>query len=265
MRGRYWSILGLALICAPGAVWAGAWTMDEGHGQVITTGTFSVSTEGYDSSGSAVSIPRYRKFELEPLLEYGVTDRFTLMFGPTLQHIDIAPPVDASRTGFGYTEVGGRYRFWQNDGWVFSGQSLLRIPGTTDDRNPAAIGYTDPELDMRLLFGKSFNIGPVNAFVDLEPAQRFRAGDPPNEFRFDATFGVHFTPQWMLLLQSLNVISEGAGSSVFFPSYDYEKFQVSVVYNFAPAWALQLGGYRTYAGRNALLENALVTALWYRF
>lgn len=265
MRGRYWSILGLAVLCAPGAVWAGAWTMDEGHGQVITTMTYSVSNDAYDSSRNVVSIPRYRKFELEPLLEYGVTDRFTLMFGPMLQHIDIAAPVDATRTGAGYTDVGGRFRFWQNNGWVFSGQTLVRIPGTVNDRNPAAIGYTDAELDVRALFGKSFNIGPLESFIDLEPAQRFRAGDPPNEFRFDATFGVHFNPQWMLLLQSLNVFSEGAGSSFIFPSYDYEKLQVSVVYNFAPAWAVQVGGYRTYSGRNALLENAIITGLWYRF
>lgn len=265
MRGRYWSVLGLALFGAPGAVWAGAWTMEEGHGQVITTGTFSVATEAFDNSRSKVSIPRYNKFELEPMIEYGVTNRFTLMLGPTFQHIGIASPIDAARTGMGYTEVGGRYRFWQNDGWVFSGQALARIPGTVDYRNPAAIGYTDPELDMRLLFGKSFKIGSLPAFIDLEPAQRFRAGDPPNEFRFDATFGVHLSPEWMLLLQSLNVFSEGAGSGIFFPSYDYEKFQVSVVYNFAPAWAVQVGGYTTYSGRNALQENALITALWYRF
>ncbi len=265
MRSGYWSILGLALHCAPGAVWAGAWTMDEGHGQVITTATFSVATEASDGSRSTASIPRYRKFELEPLLEYGVTDRFTLIFGPTLQHIDIAAPFDASRTGLGYTEMGGRYRFWQNDGWVFSGQTLLRAPGTADRNNPAAIGYTDPELDMRALVGKSFNVGPFPAFIDLQAAQRLRAGDPPNEFRFDATFGLRFAPQWMVLLQSLNVISEGAGSTIFFPSYDYEKLQLSLVYSFAPAWAVQVGGYTTFAGRNALQENALITALWYRF
>lgn len=265
MRGRYGSILGVALLCAPGAAYAGAWTMEEGHGQVITTATFSVSDEGYDGSRGTTSIPRYRKFELEPLFEYGVTDRFTVMVGPGFQHIDIAPPVDASRTGFGYSEFGARYRFWEGDSWVFSGQSLVRAPGTTDDTNPAAIGYTDPELDMRALLGKTFNVGRFPAFIDLQAAQRFRAGDPPDEFRFDATFGLWLAPKWLLLAQSLNVISEGAGSSILFPSYDYEKFQLSVVYNFAPAWSLQIGGYRTYAGRNALLENAVITGLWYRF
>ena len=69
----------------------------------------------------------------------------------------------------------------------------------------------------------------------------------------------------MLLVQSLNVFSEGAGNGIFYTSYDYEKFQLSLVYSFAPAWAVQFGGYTTYAGRNALQENALITALWYRF
>lgn len=265
MLGRYGSILGLALLSAPGVASAGAWTMEEGHGQVITTASFSVANEGFDSSRNTFSIPRYRKFELEPLLEYGLTDRFTLMFGPGYQRIDIAPPVDATRSGFGYTEFGARYRFWQNDSWVFSGQMLLRAPGTVQDTNPAAIGYTDPELDVRALLGKSFSVGDLPAFIDLQAAQRFRAGDQPSEFRFDASFGIRPAPQWLLLFQSLNVISEGAGSNVLFPAYDYEKLQLSVVYNFTPAWALQVGGFTTFSGSNALQENGMITGLWYRF
>jgi len=265
MRGRYGSLLGLALLCAPGIAWAGAWMMEEGHGQVITTATFSVANDGFDGSRDRFSMARHRKFELEPLLEYGLTVRFTLMVGPGFQHIDIAAPFDASRTGLGYTEFGGRYRLWQGDSWVFSGQTLLRAPGTNESNNPAAIGYTDPEVDMRALFGKSFGIGGLTGFVDLQAAQRFRVGDPPDEFRFDATFGLWVAPHWLVLLQSLNVFSEGAGGSVLFPAYDYEKLQISVVYNFSPNWAVQVGGFTTYSGRNALQENALITGLWYRF
>jgi hypothetical protein len=253
------------MLCAPGLAWAGAWTLEEGTGQLITTATFSVANEGFDGSRDTTSIPRYRKFELEPLLEYGLTNRFTLMFGPGFQHIDIAPPIDASRSGFGYMEIGGRYRIWQDNSWVFSAQTLLRVPGTAQSSNPAAIGYTDTEVDMRALLGKSFSIGGFPAFIDLQAAQRFRAGDPPSEFRFDATFGIRPAPQWLLMLQSLNVISEGAGSSILFPAYDYEKLQLSVVYNFTPAWALQVGGFTTYSGRNALQENGVITAVWYRF
>jgi len=70
----------------------------------------------------------------------------------------------------------------------------------------------------------------------------------------------------LLLAQSLNVFSEGAGNTAYTGgSYDYEKLQLSAVYQITPVWAVQGGGYTTYAGRNALQENALIFGVWRRF
>ena len=41
--------------------------------------------------------PRYSKTELQALIEYGFTDRFTGIFIPGLQHVDIAAPTSAQR------------------------------------------------------------------------------------------------------------------------------------------------------------------------
>lgn len=265
MPARFGSFLGLGLLAATGPAWAGAWTMEQGHGQVIIGGLLSQADASFDGSRSTTTTPRYNKFEAEALLEYGLTNRFTLMLGPGIQHIDIAAPIDAARTGLGYTEFGARYRIWQNDSWVFSGQVLTRAPGTDQTTNPAAIGYTDPEVDTRALLGHSFSFAGLPAFIDLEAAQRFRFGDPPDEFRFDATFGVHVAPNWLLMAQSLNVFSEGAGTGIYFPAYDYEKLQLSAVYTLTPSWAVQFGGFTAYSGRNALQENGLIAALWYNF
>jgi hypothetical protein len=38
-----------------------------------------------------------------------------------------------------------------------------------------------------------------------------------------------------------------------------------VVYDLTPKLALQLGGYSTYWGRDALQENGLVAGAWYKF
>ena len=157
-------------------------------------------------------------------MEYGVTDRLTLMLQGGLQHIDIAAPVDASRTGLDYTQLGARYQLFQAGGWVLSGQAVIQIPGTSDTSNPAAIGYTDFEGDFRALLGKSFTLGAMPAFVDFEVAQRQRGDGAPNEFRADGTLGVQVLPRWLILAQSFNVLSEGARSPVF-GSYDYEKFR----------------------------------------
>jgi hypothetical protein len=257
-------LLGLAIIAAPGPAVAGAWTLPEGHGQASLTGSWSNATRGFDAGGKLSPTARTDKVELQGLLEYGATDRFTVLLMPGLQHVDIAAPVNARRTGFGYFEMGGRYRLFDGLSWVMSAQATLRAPGVFEPINPAAIGYSDPEVDMRVLFGKAGRIRGWPAFVDLQLAQRFRAGTPPDEFRADITFGLRPFPDWMLLMQSFNVVAEGSSPPVF-PNYAYHKLQLSVVYDLSTAWSLQVGGFTTVAGHSALQENGLLLGTWYRF
>jgi protein XagA len=240
-----------ASLCIPSPVWAGAWTLPDGTGQWLATLTAASATTDLQGWQPPTATPRYDKDELSVLVEYGLTDRLTAIVDPGLQHIDIAAPTAAERSGLDYTE---------------SGQATLRIPGTTDTSNPAAIGYTDVETDLRLLLGHAFTLAGRDAFFDLEAAERVRTAGLPSEFRVDATFGVRVFPRWLILAQSYNVVSEGAGNRTYTGgSYDYEKLQLSAVYQLTAAWALQGGGYTTYAGRNALQENGLIFGVWRRF
>jgi hypothetical protein len=257
-------ILALGMMASPTAAFAGAWTLEQGEGAAIATVTSSRADKGFDGSNELQSIPRYSKTEVQALLEYGATNWFTVMLAPSLQHVGIAAPFEAQRTGFGYTDIGGRTRLWESSSWVLSAQTTLRVPGTFDKTNAAAIGYTDPEIDVRGLLGYGFTAGAWPAFVDMQLAQRFRLGGPPDEFRADFTFGLQPRDRWLVLVQSFNVISEGAGDRAY-PSYAYYKFQVSAVYAMTPAMSLQLGAFTTYAGRNALQENGLVFGGWYKF
>jgi protein XagA len=264
LKRRFAAGLGLlGVLGSPCPAFAGAWTLPAGSGQAGVITTVSSATRGFDGSGLTPT-PRYDKTEVQGLIEYGITDQLTVIGSPGLQHIDIAAPTDARRTGLGYTELGGRYRLLQADSWVLSGQATMRVPGTNDTSNPAAIGYTGVETDIRGLFGYSFAFRDLPAFVDLQVAQRFRAGGPPSELRADATFGVQVAPQWLLLAQSFNVVSEGAGNAPF-ASYEYYKLQLSAVYSLTKSVSLQLGGFTTYAGRNALQENGMILGVWYKF
>ncbi len=254
----------LGLLLAPSVAWAGAWTLPQGTGQWLATLTASTSTMYFDGNGLAPT-PRYSKEEAQALIEYGLTDRLTAIFSPELQNIDIAAPTSAERSGLGYTEFGARYGFFECPDWVVSGQATLRVPGTTDISNPAAIGYTDVEADFRALVGHNFKVDDMPGFFDLEVADRVRTDGYPSEFRFDGTVGLKVLPRWMLLVQSFNVISEGSGISIFGGSYEYYKFQLSALYTLTRSWSLQFGGFSTYAGRNALQENGLILGVWHQF
>jgi hypothetical protein len=257
-------VMALAIVVAPHGVHAGAWTLPEGEGQATVIGTWSNATHAFDAGGNSTATPRTEKMELQGLLEYGATDRFTVILTPGLQHLDIAAPVNATRSGFGYFELGGRYKLFGGPSWVISAQATLRAPGVFEPLNAAAIGYTDPETDLRALFGYGGSVGGMPAFVDLQLAQRFRAGTPPSEFRADATVGVTPWPTWMLLGQSFNVVAEGSAPPIF-PNYAYHKLQLSVVHELTPAVAVQFGGFTTIAGHNALQENGMLLGVWYRF
>jgi hypothetical protein len=243
---------------------AGAWTLPAGKGQAAVIGTWTHADRAFNGSGASVAAPTTNKYELQGLLEYGVNDRFTVMLSPSLQHLDIGAPVNANRTGLGFFDLGGRYRLFQGPDWVVSTQATLRIPGVFEPINPAAIGYSDPEVDIRALFGYGTSIGGMPAFFDLQLAQRFRMGSAPHEFRADVSFGVTPVPRWVVLAQSFNVFAEGNNPPVF-PRYSYHKLQLSIVHDLTPAWSIQLGGFTTVAGRNALRENGLLLGTWYRF
>jgi protein XagA len=254
----------LALCCMPSVGWAGAWTLPEGTGDLLASLTATTASE-YFTGGRLTPTPRYSKEELALLIEYGLTDRLTAIFIPGLQNIDIAAPTNAERFGLNYTEFGARYAFFQQPDWVISGQATLRIPGTTDTANPAAIGYTDVEADFRALVGHSFSLSGFPAFIDLEAAERWRTDGYPSEVHFDGTLGLQVTRQWLLLLQGFNVVSEGSGLSLFGGSYAYCKVELSAVYRLTPTMALQFGALSTYAGSNALQENGVVLAFWHQF
>lgn len=243
---------------------AGAWLQDEGKGELLL-GNTAMQASQYFTTGSALQqIPHYNKDEAQALVEYGVTPWFTAIFQPSFQHVDIDPPFGGRRTGLGYTDLGGRAKIWSDESWVVSGQVVVRFPGTFDKVNPAAIGYYDPEVDVRGLVGHSFKVADLPSFIDVELAQRFRIDGPPDEVRADITFGIRPIDKWLLLAQSFNVISEGAGTWGY-GSYGYYKAQLSAVYSVTDALSLQLGGYSTYWARNALQENGLVVGAWLRF
>lgn len=257
-------IILLAAMCVPGRADAGAWTQPQGSTLFIGTAAYTAADQGLRDGFSTRRVPDFRKLETSLLIEHGVTDWLTAIATPSLRWTRVGSPASDDFFGLGYTDLGARARVWRDEASVLSVQVLGRIPGATDDKAPAQIGNTDPELDLRVLFGHGFTAGGRPAFVNLEGAYRLRAADPPNEFRADLTFGIRPAERWLLLAQSFTVASDGAGRSPF-DDYWYTKAQLSAVYELSPGLSLQLGVVTTYAGHNALRETGGLVGIWRQF
>jgi hypothetical protein len=153
---------------------------------------------------------------------------------------------------------------WSDKDSVLSVQALGRIPGEHDERNLAEVGNTDPELDLRGLAGRSFQLGSWTAFIDGQLAYRIRFEEPPSEVRFDVTFGVRPYPELLFMVQSFNTFADGSAEVPFLDQREH-KIELSTVWDFMPQWSVQVGGIATVAGEYALRERGVVAALWRRF
>ena len=258
------ALAAVALTALHGPAHAGAWLQPKGRGLLILSGTMLSSGRAFDDDGGLFDVPRYNKFELGGWLEYGLTDHFTAILQPELRSVSIARPTDAGRTGLGYTGIGARIGLWSNDTSVISFQTLLRVPGSSDESDPAQAGSTETEEDIRLLYGRSFRLGAWPAFLDTEFAYRFRGGDAPDEICSDVTFGVRPRPGLMLMAQSFSTFARGEARGFYDVGWEW-KAAASVVWDFAPDWSMQLGGVAALAGENTLRERGGFVALWKRF
>lgn len=257
--------------CALGAIGAGeaqagAWLRRTGEAVAIVQASVTTSSQGFGPDFGLYSAASYDKVEVNLVLEYGATDWLTLIAAPQYLSVKIGEPTPSDYGGPGYVDFGARARLYDDGVRVLSFQAIGRAPGASGSDSAAAVGYTDWELDLRLLAGVSFSLFGAASFLDLEVAQRQRFGVEPDEFRFDATLGVRVAPRWQVLLQSFNVISEGAGDAVSgAAAYEYYKAQAGILYDLTERLTLQAAAVTTYLARNAPQENGLVLGGIYRF
>lgn len=254
------SVLNVGFYAAPAS--AGAWPQAEGTGQLITTLATSTSDAGFDGRAGGRNL-EFRKWELTPLFNWGVSDDASLFLKPTLQRLS------ADRSGGGSdhtvgltdTELGGTVALWRGAESVFSLQPMVRLPFFYDPDDNPALGSGHVDLEMRALYGTNLAIAGIPSFLDAQLAWRQRTGAPADEASLDLTLGLRPNADWMALLQSFNTISVGDAG----PGYgDFRRYkaQFSMVRRLTNSLSLQAGVNQAIGGRNAGDETGFLLALW---
>lgn len=257
------ALLAVPLLIFARAVHAGAWTMHENEGQMIAASIVSDASRGYDEDGRASQKIAFRKTFASAYIEYGLKDWLTLVAVP--EYADATSAASGRMTQYARDFAfsgGARARIWNGAG-VLSLEALARSAGafeldTSFQQKPGR------DFELRALYGTHFELFGREGCFDAEIAQRWATGGRPNETPVDLTLLYDVGWKTQALLQSFNVVSQGAGRPPFV-HYRYHKLAFSVV---RPVWgrtSLQLGGFFSPAGQNALQERGIFLSVWTRF
>jgi hypothetical protein len=267
------ALAGLAVLLAAPPAWSGAWPMEQGRIQAISSIYLDAADRGFDGDGDASLDADFEKIESSTFVEWGVTPRLTLFAQPVVQHVTLRAPdgrIDEA-TGFASSQVGARWLLGRPFGGVVSIQGAIVAPGATENVSNVALGEGGAASELRLLLGRGWGGERRGAFVDGQVGYRWRNDGFPSETRLDATFGVRASPEWMFLAQSFSSWRDGDDPADFpgdiplmFRESETHKGQISVVRRLNDTLSFQVGGFGTYAGRNVVEERAGFAALWIR-
>ena len=240
---------------------AGAWTLGAGHWQNFSAATSSQANESFGSDGKANVPTRYNKTLIQNTFEYGISRYLTLFATPAYVVANVVTPtVPLTHAHNTSVEAGGRLMWFAHGFGKLSMQASYKTAGSFD-LSVSANHDSGRQIELRLLYGTSFEILGRDGFFDLEVAQRWISAPRPNETPIDMTAGVWLSHSTMLMAQSFNIISAGDA----LPPYTYyrtHKIELSVVQKLSRHWSLQSGVFFSPAGQNALVERGISIVLW---
>lgn len=252
--------LTLAVLAAAAPAAAGPWTLPRGDGQAIVKFEAMRAGEGYDPDGNLADLPADRRDTVVSVFaEYGLTRRLTVRFKGDWQSGEDA---FVDYEGRGPLELGLNWQVWRD-----ANTAVALYGGVADGGEGRNAGYAPPgvggqDWEVRAAVGRSFGPGrwlgrgATGAFVTLEAARRMRGG-LPDETRVDATFGVHYGPDWMILNQVYGGQADAGGPQ-------WLSAETSLVRHFG-RWSVQAGWREAISGRETPRSGGPVIGLWRRF
>lgn len=242
----------LAAVCVCDQASAGAWPLEPGETLAILKYERAEADDAWDVDGRRYDWVDRTDETVSLHLEHGLTRRITLQGKAAWSRGEEA---GLAYEGRGPAELGLRYALFRDDRTAISLYAGGIAPGEGRNAGYAPPGAGEAAAEVRLLAGRSFNVGGGALFVEGQAAKIARAG-LPDEARLDLTLGYAPTARWLVLGQTY------AGWTDADPSW--VKVEVSAVRHLGD-WSLQAGWRGSVAGKAGPVENGPVLALWRRF
>lgn len=235
------------------------WTRPDGSLLILLPTSYTYVDESFDGQGDREDRPdEFTMTEFSPLIEYGVTDSFTLGMQPKYRKVWIedADGATDSNSGLAESDFFVRQRLWSRDEASLAVQLGVKVPISPDENANVALGRDQYDGEIALAYGNRHSLGGGRIFYSGEAGYNKRWEVPADEAFFNAFIG--WAPgdsSWSFILRSANTLSVGNdddGSEVLtaFPDYNRHDAQFMTSYRFSNSVSLVGGVSTTFAGEN---------------
>lgn len=232
-----------------GACFAGAWTEQKGKLYDRVSFNYYFADEAFDGSSISKSFSangKYRDFNLGNYIEYGLTDKLTLISSMYIKHIQKKDDLeDTKTTGVGDIDLAAKYKLSEGKWGVLSTQALVKIPEAYDKHAQLPLGNGQYDLEFRMLYGRS--LWPyLPGYCNFELGYRIRFGDPSDELRYLVEFGSDITKSLYgrVKLDGIYTMNNGSkldvsGNPTATNNFNLGKLDMTVGYRIFKRWSLE--------------------------
>lgn len=239
-----------AMLFAPCAAFAGAWLQPKGDGLLITQATYYSTDTYFDTNGNAQSQPTYRKYELQPYAEYGVTDWLTLGGSAYLQSVSQS---GGSNRGIADPELFAKLRIWNDEQQTIALQPLVKLRSIFGSDNNPRGGSRSTDAELSLLYGRSMPLLTPRDYVDVRIGYRTRNRGLSDQIRTDAVAGIKLTDRFEIAPAIRSVVAVKPTDMATYSEngdldYHVVKAEVSALYHLDDTQWLQAGVFKHVAG-----------------
>lgn len=272
MRQLRWCLVSLTFSLIPACLSANPWVQPEGRGIAILNGFYYSTAHSFDSDGQKTKQPRFTKYELNPYVEYGLNENWTLGASLFLQALSQESQNQGSSEnwGLGNSELFACYQLYRAGRSAVSIEPFYALPARYGRIGEPRAGREDSDVGMALNAGRSFLFYHQEHFAALRMGYRHRLGELGDQLHLEARAGLRMNERWMLMPELLWTLPVGALDSARQSvagqnDYDLKKGQFSVVYSLNEASSIQAGIFRHLAGEDTGAGGGALLSLWHRF
>lgn len=270
-RASAFGVIALIVGLIPTRALGSAWTRPDGNLLILMPTSYTHADESFDGSGDRVDrSDEFTMAEFSPLVEYGVTDAFTVGVQPKYRKIRIegADGTTNSNSGLAESDFFLRQRLWSRDEASFALQLGVKVPIDPDENANVPLGRDQYDGEIKLAYGNRHTVESGRIFYSAEVGFKKRWEVPADETFFNAFIG--WAPggsSWSFIVRSANTVSVGNDDGndeevlTTFPDYNRHDAQVMTSYRFSNSISLVGGVSTTYAGENVGIGNTAFLAL----